>query len=150
MTKKADKSQVNLELTQYPFQHRFTPRWRDNDIYGHINNAVYYEYFDSTANLYLIEQAGLNIHQADTVAFVVYSQCQYMAPVTYPNKINIGLAIKKLGNSSITWQLGMFSENDNETKATAEFVHVFVDRQTGEKTTIPNSMREALTKLLLQ
>lgn len=139
-------SELNHQ-SQYPYIRTFTPRWRDNDQYGHINNAVYYEYFDSTANLFLIEEAGLNPQTSPAIAYVVYSQCQYFAPVAYPATLEIGLAVKKLGHSSITWQLGLFAGGDNECKATGEFVHVFVDRETGEKTAIPSGIRQALETL---
>lgn len=140
---------------QFIYRHVFTPRWRDNDQYGHLNNAVYYEYFDSIANLYLMEEAGLAPQTSDEIAYVVHSQCQYIAPVAYPAKIELGLAVKKLGNSSVTWLISMFDVipgadiEKPELKAVGEFVHVFVNRLTGDKTAIPDTIRGKLIELLI-
>lgn len=135
------------KVGQFPFRHVFTPRWRDNDQYGHINNVVYYEYFDTTANLFLIENAGLDPQKSAEIAYVVFSQCQYFAPLSYPDRIEVGLAVKKLGDSSVTWLLGIFNQNDEQVKAIGEFVHVFVDRNSGAKTNIPESTRSKLVDL---
>lgn len=137
-------------LDEFPYKQSFATRWRDNDQYGHINNVVYYEYFDSTANMFLIEQAGLDTRNGEQIAFVVNSQCQYLAPISYPQPIDVGLAVKKLGNSSVTWSLGIFVQNDPKIKAIGEFVHVFVERGSGLKTAIPDSMRQKLATLLVK
>ena len=137
---------------QFPFVHVFTPRWRDNDQYVHLNNAVYYEYFDSIANIFLIEHAGLRPDISPHVAYVVYSQYQYFAPLSYPERMEIGLAVKKLGNSSVTWLSGIFNHSESgakvpELKAIGELVHVFVERSSGEKSAIPDSIRSKLMEL---
>lgn len=136
-------------LDDFPYQQSFATRWRDNDQYGHVNNVVYYEYFDSTANLFLIEQAGLDTQNGEQIAYVVHSQCQYISPFSYPDRINVGLSVKKLGNSSVTWLLGIFVENDPELKAIGEFVHVFVERKSGQKTALPEPIRHKLATLLV-
>jgi acyl-CoA thioester hydrolase len=95
----------------------------------------------------LIEHAGLNPQSSKKIAFVVHSNCDYFAPVSYPAKLNLGLAIKKLGKSSIVWTIGLFQENDPQCKAVGEFVHVFVDRESGEKCNIPADVRAKLLEL---
>lgn len=140
---------MKSELTRRDFAH-FQPlstRWADNDIYGHVNNVTYYAYFDSTVNTYLIS-AGLDIHQGDTVAFVVSSQCQYLAPVSFPDPLEIGLSVAKLGNSSVTYQLGVFLKGDEKLCAHGQFVHVFVDKKNQKPVPIPVHLRTALTLLI--
>ena len=94
----------------YKYFSRITTRWMDNDIYGHINNVVYYSYFDSITNKYLIEEGGLDIQNADIIGFVVASNCQYKAPVSYPEPLTAGLRVNKLGNSSVEYGIGIFKE----------------------------------------
>lgn len=140
---------MKSELTRRDFAHfqSLSTRWADNDIYGHVNNVTYYAYFDSTVNTYLIN-AGLDIHQGDTVAFVVSSQCQYLAPVSFPDPLEIGLSVARLGNSSVTYQLGVFLNGDEKLCAHGQFVHVFVDRKTQKPVPIPAHLRAALTRLI--
>ncbi len=123
-------------------------RWSDNDIYGHINNVVYYSYFDSVVNRYLVEEGQLDIHQSEVVAYVVNSQCQYFSPLAYPQDVEVGLRVGKLGNSSVIYELGVFAKNQDEVSAFGSFVHVFVDRKTDQSTLIPETIRTALTKLV--
>lgn len=133
--------------------HLFLPvitRWSDNDIYGHINNVMYYSYFDSVVNRYLIEQGNLDIHRGDIVAYVVHSQCQYYAPLAYPQTLEIGLRVEKLGNSSVTYDLGVFAKGENEAAARGSFVHVFVNRHTDKSVVIPSSIRTALSVLSIK
>ncbi|WP_100644625.1 acyl-CoA thioesterase [Alteromonas facilis] len=133
--------------------HRFLPivtRWSDNDIYGHINNVVYYSYFDSAVNRFLIEEGGLDIHNSDTVAYVVNSHCDYYAPLAYPQSLEIGLRVAKLGNSSVTYELGVFAEGHQTAAALGRFVHVFVDRVSDKSVPIPANIRAALELLQSQ
>lgn len=123
-------------------------RWSDNDIYGHINNVVYYSYFDSVVNRYLVEEGQLDIHQSEVVAYVVNSQCQYFSPLAYPQDVEVGLRVGKLGNSSVIYELGVFAKNQDEASAFGSFVHVFVDRKTDQSTPIPETIRGALAKLV--
>ena len=119
-------------------------RWMDNDIYGHVNNVTYYSYFDTAANQYLIEEGGFDIHNAKVVGFVVASSCEYLSPITYPEKIEVGLRVKRLGTSSVTYALGVFKEGDELASAHGSFTHVFVERASGESVTIPDEVRLAL------
>ncbi|MDX1802709.1 MAG: thioesterase family protein [Alcanivorax sp.] len=131
---------------QYGYLCPVDSRWRDNDIYGHINNVVYYSYFDSTINRYLIEQGGLDIHQGETIAYVVSSGCDYLEAAAYPEPLQVGMKVEKLGNSSVRYGLALFGEH-GPARAVGFVVHVFVDRESGRPVPIPGPLREALSAL---
>lgn len=122
-------------------------RWADNDIYGHVNNVTYYAYFDTAVNRFLID-AGLDIHAGDTIAFVVDSHCSYYQPVCFPDQLELGLSVIKLGNSSVTYQLGVFRQGEERLCALGEFVHVFVGREDQRPRAIPDGLRLALAGLV--
>ncbi len=124
-----------------------TTRWMDNDIYGHVNNVTYYSYFDSAANRYLIEEGGLDIADSRIVGYVVNSGCQYHAPITYPEAIEAGLRVDRLGNSSVQYGIAIFRTGEESAAAHGHFVHVFVDRQANRSVPIPAGLREALERL---
>lgn len=124
-----------------------TTRWSDNDIYGHVNNVTYYSYFDSAANRYLIEQGGLDISDGRIVGYVVNSGCQYHAPVTYPEPIEAGLRVDRLGNSSVQYGIAIFREGEQRAAAHGHFVHVFVERAENRSVPIPENLRRALERL---
>jgi acyl-CoA thioester hydrolase len=127
-----------------------TTRWHDNDVYGHVNNVVYYGYFDSAVNAYLIERGGLDIHDGDVVGFVVSSACDYFASIAFPDRIEVGLRVGKLGNSSVQYELAVFKAGEEEACAAGRFVHVFVDRASNRPVPIPESLRQALAALVVQ
>lgn len=122
-------------------------RWADNDIYGHVNNVVYYAWFDSAVNRYLIDAGGLDIAGGEVIGFVVSSGCEYRAPVSYPEAIEAGLRVDRLGNSSVRYGVAIFRAAENSACAHGHFVHVFVDRATNATVSIPPSLREALARL---
>ncbi len=122
-------------------------RWSDNDIYGHINNVVYYSYFDSTINRYLIEQGGLDIHDGEHIGYVVSSGCDYLEAAAYPDSLSVGMKVDKLGNSSVRYGLALFGA-EGRAKATGFVVHVFVNRESGRPVPIPEPLRAALDKLI--
>ena len=126
-----------------------TTRWHDNDLYGHVNNVTYYSYFDSAVNAYLIEVGGLDIHDGAVVGFVVSSSCDYFASIAFPERIEIGLRVGKLGNSSVQYELAVFKAGEDEACAAGRFVHVFVERQSNRPVSIPEPLRAALTALLV-
>lgn len=126
-----------------------TTRWHDNDIYGHVNNVTYYSFFDSAVNSYLIERGGLDIHDGEVVGFVVSSSCDYFASIAYPDLIEIGVRVGKLGNSSVQYELAVFKAGAEEACAAGRFVHVFVDRASNQPVPIPGGLREALGQLLV-
>jgi acyl-CoA thioester hydrolase len=124
-----------------------TTRWHDNDIYGHVNNVVYYGFFDTAVNNYLIQQGGLDIRDGDIVGFVVSSACDYFASIAYPDLIEVGVRVAKLGNSSVQYELAIFREGEQEASAAGRFVHVFVERASNRPTPIPSRLRAALEAL---
>lgn len=124
-----------------------TTRWHDNDLYGHVNNVTYYSYFDSAVNAYLIEVGGLDIHNGSVVGFVVSSSCDYFASIAFPERIEIGLRVGKLGNSSVEYELAVFKAGEDEACAAGRFVHVFVERASNKPVPIPEPLRSALTAL---
>ncbi|PZR73887.1 MAG: thioesterase [Stutzerimonas stutzeri] len=124
-----------------------TTRWHDNDIYGHVNNVVYYGFFDTAVNNYLIQQGGLDIQDGDIVGFVVSSACDYFASIAYPDLIEVGLRVARLGNSSVQYELAIFREGEQEACAAGRFVHVFVDRASNRPIAIPGRLRAALEAL---
>lgn len=125
-----------------------TTRWHDNDIYGHVNNVTYYSYFDSAVNSWLIAEGGLDIHTGDQVAFVVSSNCDYFAPIAFPEAIEIGVKVARLGSSSVHYELAVFKQGRDEACAAGRFVHVFVDRASNTAFPIPNRCRAALERLM--
>ncbi|MCQ2999186.1 acyl-CoA thioesterase [Pseudomonas syringae] len=126
-----------------------TTRWHDNDIYGHVNNVTYYSFFDSAVNTYLIERGGLDIHDGSVVGFVVSSSCDYFASIAYPELIEVGLRVAKLGNSSVQYELAVFKVGEDEACAAGRFVHVFVNRGSNLPVSIPETLREALQILVV-
>lgn len=133
---------------QYPFIFPIQTRWADNDMYGHVNNVTYYSYFDTAANALLIQHAGFDIRNSEIIGLVVESQCQFLQELSYPEIIEVGVAIAKLGNSSLRYDLAIFKQNQNHASAQGHFVHVFVDRQTRKSTSISTEIRDALTAFL--
>ncbi|HBB78052.1 thioesterase [Stutzerimonas xanthomarina] len=124
-----------------------TTRWHDNDIYGHVNNVTYYSFFDSAMNIYLIEKGGLDIHGGEVIGFVVSSACDYFAPIAYPEIIEVGLRVAKLGNSSVQYELAIFRLGEAQACAAGKMVHVFVERASNRPVPIPAPLRLALEAL---
>ena len=135
-------------IDDYPHVTDVTTRWSDNDVYGHVNNVMFYSYFDSVANAYLIEQGGLDIHGSDVIGLVVESGCKYHAPIEYPARLRIGLRVDRLGDRSVTYGLGVFTDGPDAV-AHGYFSHVFVDRATRQATAIPPLLRGALQLLVV-
>ena len=124
-----------------------TTRWQDNDLYGHVNNVTYYAFFDTAVNRFLIDQGGLDIHHGEVIAYVVHSNCQYRQGLAFPDAIEAGIRVDKLGNSSVTYAVGIFKAGAPDASAYGEFVHVFVDRRTQQPVKIPPRIREALAAI---
>ena len=122
-------------------------RWADNDVYGHINNVVYYSFFDTVVNGYLIEQGALDIGSGTVVGLVVETQCNYFSPVAYPQRIDAGLRVAHLGNSSVRYEVGIFAEGSAKAAAQGHFVHVYVDRATQRPQGLPEKLRAALQRI---
>jgi acyl-CoA thioester hydrolase len=123
-------------------------RWMDNDAYGHVNNVVYYSWFDTVVNAHLIEQGALDIHHGDTIGLVVETQCNYFAPVEFPQTVEAGLRVARLGTSSVRYEVGLFLEGAALTVAKGHFVHVYVDRGERRPTALPPKLKTVLEALL--
>lgn len=123
-------------------------RWADNDIYGHINNVVYYSYIDSVVNRFLIQEAGLDINAGSIVGFVVSSGCDYLKPAAYPDALQAGLRVDHLGNSSVRYGVGIFRKGEDSPCARGFSVHVFVARPANRPVPLPDTLRRALETLL--
>ncbi|WP_308494462.1 acyl-CoA thioesterase [Duganella levis] len=133
------------------FRHFLTipTRWMDNDIYGHVNNVVYYSYFDTAVNQFLIEAGVLDIHKGEVVGFVVDSGCAYFAPLAFPDTVHAGIRVAKLGNSSVRYEIALYRNNDPLPAAAGHFVHVYVERASNRSVPIPELVREVLTSLVI-
>ncbi len=123
-------------------------RWMDNDTYGHVNNVVYYAYFDTVVNEHLIREGGLDIRNGPALGLVVETACRFMRPLSFPEIIDAGLRVAKLGNSSVAYDIGLFGQGEDEAAATGRFVHVWVDRLTRRPTPLPPTIRAALAPLV--
>jgi len=122
-------------------------RWMDNDVYGHVNNVVYYSYFDTIINRYLIDQGGLDIHAAAVIGTAAETACRFRRSFAYPEPVEAGLRVAHLGNSSVRYEIGLFGSGDDEARAEGHFVHVFVDRASNKPTPIPAPIRAALERI---
>ena len=138
----------NIETRdRYPHFLSIQTRWSDNDIYGHVNNVTYYSYFDTVVNCFLIDQGGLDIETDSVIGMAVETMCKFNKPLAYPEVLEAGLRVGKLGNSSVRYEIGIFQEGAAEAAAMGHFVHVFVDRATGKPAPIPDAIRSALERI---
>jgi len=133
--------------TKYPHFQTIPTRWMDNDVYAHVNNVVYYSFFDTAVNQYLIEQGVLNITSSHIIGLVVETKCNYFSPVTFPDVVHAGLAVEKLGTSSVRYGIGLFCNDDDAAAAQGHFVHVYVDRTSRKAVAVPADMRAALERI---
>lgn len=124
-------------------------RWMDNDIYGHVNNVTYYSYFDTAVNHHLIEAGGLDIHEGEAFGVVAETSCRFFRELQFPDIVNAGIRVLRLGNSSVTYEIGLFRGDDNEPAALGEFVHVWVGRDTRRPVPIPAGIRRVLEPLVV-
>lgn len=141
-------SKTTRSIEQFKFVHDISTRWHDNDIYGHINNVIYYSFFDTTVNEFLIA-SGLDIHEGEVIGFAVNSTCDYYKPLAFPDKVAVGMTIGKLGNSSVRYELAIFNKTTGDCCAEGNFTHVFVNRDSQLPTPIPDNLREALSTLII-
>lgn len=125
-----------------------TTRWADNDSYGHVNNTVYYQWFDSAVNAVLIEARLLDIYHGDPIGLVAETGCSYYAPLSFPGDIEVGIAVERLGNTSVTYRLGIFAKGSDQPAAQGHFTHVTVDRASRRPVPLPDQWRETLSRLV--
>ncbi len=135
-------------IDEQPYTLVIPTRWKDNDVYGHVNNVVYYSFFDTVINTFLIREGGLDIHEGSTIGLCVESHCRYDAPLAFPEPVTAGLAVTKLGRSSVTYAVTLFGA-DGAAAAEGWFVHVFVDRESRRPAGVPDGIRTALERLLV-
>lgn len=132
------------------FRHIDT-RWADNDAYGHVNNVVYYAWFDTAVNAYLIEQGALDIHDGAMIGLVVETHCNYFSPVVFPQAVEVGIRVASLGSSSVRYELGIFTADASGKfevcAAKGHFIHVYVDQQTRRPVQIPLTLKTVLKKI---
>ena len=136
------------ELDAYPHVLEIPTRWKDNDVYGHVNNVEYYSYFDTVINRWLITEGGLDIHEGGVIGLCVESHCEFRAALSFPDVVRAGLRVAHLGRSSVRYEIGLFRAEDAAVAAEGWFVHVFVDRGDRRPCDIPDSLRAALERLV--
>jgi len=137
----------DTRLSDFPHVFELPTRWMDNDVYRHVNNVVYYSYFDTAVNHYLIEQDVLDIEHSPVIGLVVETACQYFAPIAFPDIVNVGLRVGKLGTSSVRYEIGIFRNDEDSASAQGHFVHVYVERASNRPTPLPGDLRAALGKI---
>jgi acyl-CoA thioester hydrolase len=142
---------VQPTLTRADFRHflAIPTRWLDNDSYGHVNNVVYYSYFDTVVNEHLVREGGLDIREGPVIGVVVETCCRFHRPLSFPGTVEAGLRVVKVGNSSVKYEIGLFAAGESEAAATGHFVHVWVDRATNRPTPVPTAIRAAVNPLLV-
>ena len=127
--------------------HRVTLRWADNDAYGHVNNAIHYQWFDSAVNQWLVEEGLLDIEAGDPIGLVVETGCRYFASLAYPGTVEVGLALQKIGTSSVTYRLGVFAAGTDLPAAEGHFTHVYVGRADRRPVSLPKDWRAKIAEL---
>jgi acyl-CoA thioester hydrolase len=133
----------------YPAWREIGTRWADNDAYGHVNNTVYYQWFDTAVNAWLIEAGLLDVAAGDPIGLVVETGCRYASPLAYPEPVEVGLAVERLGRSSVRYRLGVFAKGAEDAAAEGYFVHVYVGRESRRPVELPEEWRERLAALFL-
>ena len=131
----------------YPAWREIGTRWADNDAYGHVNNIVYYGWFDTAVNAWLIEQGLLDIAAGDPIGLVVETGCRYARPLAFPQPVEIGLRIESIGKSSVRYGLGVFAKNEDEASAEGHFVHVYVGRESRRPVELPTEWRRKFEQI---
>jgi len=145
----ASSRETPLPRGAYRWFARIPTRWMDNDTYGHVNNATYYSYFDTAVNVHLIEACGLDIHNAAAIGVVVETSCRFHRSLAFPETIEAGLRVVRLGNTSVTYELALFRQGEDTPAASGSFVHVWVDRVSQRPVPVPASVRAGLAPLLV-
>lgn len=147
-SRKSDRP-IPQERHAYPVFREISTRWSDNDVYGHVNNVIYYSWFDTAVNAYLIELGALDIHAGQTIGLVIETQCNYFAPLAFPQQVEAGIRVAHIGSSSVRYEVGLFAKAAAQSAAAGHFVHVYVDRQTRRPAPLPADLRAALEPLQL-
>lgn len=149
MTPPPDKQKPQVTRAEFPHGLAIPTRWLDNDVYGHVNNALYYAFFDTVINHYLIAEGGLDIHTGAVIGLAVETGCQFFQPIAFPQVVDARLRVARLGSSSVRYEVGLFLAEADAPAAFGFFVHVFVERATLRPTPIPDPLRAALARLIV-
>jgi len=147
---KSTSSITSHSKNQYKYFQKIETRWSDNDQYGHVNNSIYYFFFDTVVNNYLIKEVGINLQTSNEIAVVAETGCKYVSSISYPESVTAGLRIKKLGKSSVIYEVGIFKEDESQPSAFGFFVHVFISRDSRNPVAIPETLKAKLEKLIYQ
>lgn len=123
-------------------------RWGDDDVYGHVNNVVHYAWFDTAVNAWLIDAGLLNIERGNPIGLVVETGCRYARPLAFPQTVEAGLAVERIGTTSVRYRIGLFGNREEEAAAEGHFVHVYVDRATRRPVPLPASWRQKFESIL--
>jgi acyl-CoA thioester hydrolase len=134
-------------LGDYPHRQAISTRWMDNDAYGHVNNVVYYAYFDTIVNAWLIAKGLLDVEKGALIGLVVETGCHYFESLTYPETVTAAMRVAHMGNSSVRYEIALFGEGRNLAAAQGHFVHVYVDRENRRPAALPPVWREALASI---
>ena len=132
----------------YPVFRTIGTRWMDNDVSGHVNNVVYYSWFDTAVNAWLIEQGALDIHSGEVIGLVIETQCNYFAPLAFPQDVHAGLRVAHIGRSSVRYEVGLFAADGELCAAAGHFIHVYVDRATRRPVPLPEKLKLTLETAL--
>jgi acyl-CoA thioester hydrolase len=146
MNETSDKAQPTLR-SDFRVLRAITTRWHDNDHYGHVNNVVYYAYFDTAVNGFLIEASGTDIRDLPAIGIVAETSCRFLRELSFPDTVWAGLALERLGNSSVVYRIGLFRNDESEPAALGRFVHVYVDNATRRPVPVPAPIRAALAAI---
>ena len=136
-----------LGRADYKAWRSFATRWADNDVYGHVNNTVFYQWFDSAVNSWLIDQHLLDVDSGKLIGLVVETRCSFFEPLTFPRPVEVGIGLDHLGTSSVRYRIGIFDVGHPRTAAHGEFTHVYVDRASRRPVALPATWRKALAAL---
>ena len=134
----------------YAFFYKISTRWKDNDVYGHVNNVVYYEYFDTAVNKWLIENQLLDYKNGDQIGYIVQSGCSYFSPISHPSDLKVGIKVSKIGKSSVVYGVGIFLEKNDSASAQGYFTHVYVSRKSQKSIKLKNDFKTKLNTLIVK
>ena len=146
----ADRDSAKETRARYRRFIPITTRWADNDAYGHVNNVAYYSYFDTAVNQHLIGRGALDVTRSQEIGVVVETMCRYFKPVAFPDKLEAGLRLGKLGKSSVRYEIGIFRAGDDDAAAAGHFVHVYVRRAGFAVVPVPDPVRRAAEELTVK
>jgi acyl-CoA thioester hydrolase len=147
MSSNSKSAPVAETRARYRHFQKIPTRWGDNDAYGHVNNVVYYSYFDTVVNTYLIEGGALDIQHSPVIGLAVESLCTFKKEITYPETIDAGMRVGRLGKTSVRYEIGLFRQGEDDPAATGYFVHVYVERHTRKPVVLPDALRRILAPL---